>query len=84
MALPIKVFEISDVVLRDTTTDVGAHNNRRLCAAYYANAASFEVSPCWNALPLAAALIQHVPNHALKVSRFGSRRRSTACSTASC
>jgi len=43
MPLPIKIFEISDVVLRDTTSDVGAHNDRHLCALYYANVASFEV-----------------------------------------
>ena len=43
MPMPLKIFEISDVVLRDTTSDVGAHNSRRLCALYYANSASFEV-----------------------------------------
>ncbi|XP_016317773.1 phenylalanine--tRNA ligase beta subunit-like [Sinocyclocheilus anshuiensis] len=30
MPLPLKLFEISDVVLKDETKDVGARNNRRL------------------------------------------------------
>ncbi|XP_058890332.1 phenylalanine--tRNA ligase beta subunit-like [Acipenser ruthenus] len=43
MPLPLKLFEISDVVLKDVTRDVGARNNRRLCAVYYNKSPGFEV-----------------------------------------
>jgi phenylalanyl-tRNA synthetase beta subunit len=33
--LPLRVFEIGDVVLRDQTSDVGAHNERRISAVLY-------------------------------------------------
>ena len=35
MPLPMKLFEISDVVLKDGSRDVGAKNERQLCALYY-------------------------------------------------
>lgn len=37
MALPIKLFEISDVVLKDSSQDTGAKNQRRLCCLVYDN-----------------------------------------------
>ncbi|KAJ3590780.1 hypothetical protein NHX12_008729 [Muraenolepis orangiensis] len=43
MPLPLKLFEISDVVLKDETKDVGAKNSRRLCAVYYHKSPGFEV-----------------------------------------
>uniref|UniRef100_A0A4W5PDJ3 Phenylalanine--tRNA ligase beta subunit n=1 Tax=Hucho hucho TaxID=62062 RepID=A0A4W5PDJ3_9TELE len=43
MPLPLRLFEISDVVLKDETKDVGASNNRRLCAVYYNKSPGFEV-----------------------------------------
>ena len=43
MPLPHKLFEISDVVLRDDTAEVGARNNRRLCAVYANKSAGFEI-----------------------------------------
>ncbi|XP_056297065.1 phenylalanine--tRNA ligase beta subunit isoform X2 [Pseudoliparis swirei] len=43
MPLPLKLFEISDVVLKDETKDVGARNSRRFCAAYYNKSPGFEV-----------------------------------------
>uniref|UniRef100_UPI003AABA913 phenylalanine--tRNA ligase beta subunit n=1 Tax=Centroberyx gerrardi TaxID=166262 RepID=UPI003AABA913 len=43
MPLPLKLFEISDVVLKDETKDVGARNSRRLCAVYYNKSPGFEV-----------------------------------------
>ncbi|XP_030634632.1 phenylalanine--tRNA ligase beta subunit isoform X1 [Chanos chanos] len=43
MPLPLKLFEISDIVLKDDTRDVGARNNRRLCAVYYNKSPGFEV-----------------------------------------
>lgn len=41
--LPIKVFEISDIVLLSDTEETGAFNVRRLCAVYYDKRAGFEV-----------------------------------------
>lgn len=44
MALPIRTFELSDVVLKDPKTEVGARNERRFAAIYGAAAsAGFEV-----------------------------------------
>ena len=42
MPLPLKLFEISDVVLKDPTKDVGAKNERRLCAVNYNKTPGFE------------------------------------------
>lgn len=41
--LPIKVFEISDVVLLDPNEETGAKNVRRLCALYYDKKSGFEI-----------------------------------------
>lgn len=38
--MPVKVFEIGDIVLRDATTDVGARNQRQLAAVYMNNLSS--------------------------------------------
>lgn len=43
MPLPLKLFEISDVILLDKTKDVGARNQRHMCAVYYNKVAGFEV-----------------------------------------
>ena len=43
MPLPVRLFEISDVVLKDSTCDVGAKNQRRLCAVYCDTSSGFEV-----------------------------------------
>jgi len=43
MALPLKLFELSDVVLKDATKDVGAKNERRLCAVNCGKTPGFEV-----------------------------------------
>jgi len=43
MPLPLRLFEISDVVLRDPNTDVGAKNQRHLCAVNYDKSPKFEV-----------------------------------------
>ncbi|RVE64728.1 hypothetical protein OJAV_G00128650 [Oryzias javanicus] len=43
MPLPLKLFEISDVVLKDESKDVGARNSRRFCAVYYNKSPGFEV-----------------------------------------
>lgn len=40
----VKLFEISDVVLKDNTNYVGARNERRLCAVYMGAAAQIEVN----------------------------------------
>lgn len=41
--LPLKLFEISDVVLLDENKDVGAKNERHLCAVFYNKNSGFEV-----------------------------------------
>uniref|UniRef100_A0A8C6ZU85 Phenylalanine--tRNA ligase beta subunit n=1 Tax=Nothoprocta perdicaria TaxID=30464 RepID=A0A8C6ZU85_NOTPE len=43
MPLPLKLFEISDIVLKDDSTDVGARNYRHLCALYYNKNPGFEI-----------------------------------------
>ncbi|XP_041420067.1 phenylalanine--tRNA ligase beta subunit [Xenopus laevis] len=43
MPLPLKLFEISDVVVKDPSKDVGARNYRHLCAVYYNKNPGFEV-----------------------------------------
>ncbi|PVD37356.1 hypothetical protein C0Q70_04355 [Pomacea canaliculata] len=43
MPLPLKLFEISDVVLQDPSKDVGARNERRLCAVNYNKSPGFEI-----------------------------------------
>ena len=42
-ALPIKIFQVLDVCLQDPHVDVGARNERRLCAAYCNLNSGFEV-----------------------------------------
>lgn len=43
MPLPLKLFEISDVVLKDDEAEVGAKNERRVCAVNCNKNAGFEV-----------------------------------------
>uniref|UniRef100_A0ABM5G349 Phenylalanine--tRNA ligase beta subunit n=1 Tax=Pogona vitticeps TaxID=103695 RepID=A0ABM5G349_9SAUR len=43
MPLPLKLFEISDIVVKDSTMDVGTRNHRHLCAVYYNKNPGFEV-----------------------------------------
>jgi phenylalanyl-tRNA synthetase beta chain len=43
MPLPIKVFQIADVVFQDSTSDVGARNERRLSAVICDLTSGFEV-----------------------------------------
>ncbi|CAG9857387.1 unnamed protein product [Phyllotreta striolata] len=43
MPLPIKLFEIADVVLKDPETEVGARNERRICAVNCNRNAGFEI-----------------------------------------
>ncbi|KAJ8724539.1 hypothetical protein PYW08_016013 [Mythimna loreyi] len=42
MPLPLKLFEISDVVLQDKSAETGARNERRLCAVHCGRAAGFQ------------------------------------------
>ena len=41
--LPLKLFEISDVVLIDEATETGAVNRRSLCVGYANNSSGFEI-----------------------------------------
>lgn len=43
MPLPLKLFEISDVIFKDDSKDVGARNERHLCAVNYNKTSGFEV-----------------------------------------
>ncbi|XP_065841069.1 phenylalanine--tRNA ligase beta subunit-like isoform X2 [Oscarella lobularis] len=43
MPLPIQVFETSDVVFKDSQKDVGARNERHVCAVHYDKSPGFEV-----------------------------------------
>merc|ERR1712142_152620 len=43
MALPLKLFELSDIVLKDAGRDVGAKNERRLCAVNCGKTPGFEI-----------------------------------------
>lgn len=44
MPLPLKIFEASDVVLKDLTTEIGCRNERRLAVVYYNKQAGFEIA----------------------------------------
>lgn len=44
MALPLKVFEVSDVVFKDDTYERKARNQRNMAAVYTNKTAGFEVS----------------------------------------
>lgn len=43
MPLPLKLFEIADVVVKDAQKDVGSRNERHLCAVYYNKKSGFEI-----------------------------------------
>ncbi|PIK49450.1 putative phenylalanine--tRNA ligase beta subunit [Apostichopus japonicus] len=43
MPLPMKLFEISDIVVKSKDKDVGAQNHRHLCAVHYNKSPGFEV-----------------------------------------
>jgi len=43
MPLPLKLFEISDVVLKDLATEVGARNERHMAAVFYNKTPGFEI-----------------------------------------
>ena len=42
MPLPLKLFELQDVIVKDPKMDVGSRNERRLAAVYYNKQAGFE------------------------------------------
>jgi len=42
LALPVKIFEISDIMVKSDIYDVGARNKRQLCAMYTNTTAGFE------------------------------------------
>lgn len=43
MPLPHKLFEVSDIILKDNNMEVGARNNRHLCAIYCNKSDGFEL-----------------------------------------
>jgi phenylalanyl-tRNA synthetase beta chain len=42
VSLPLRLFQIDDVMLRDSSTETGSRNERRICAAYCNKAAGLE------------------------------------------
>jgi len=42
-SLPLKVFEVSDIVIKNDQSDVGAINKRNLCALYCDTSSGYEV-----------------------------------------
>ncbi|VDL36411.1 unnamed protein product [Hymenolepis diminuta] len=42
LPLPLKLFEVQDVVLKDANKDVSCRNNRRICAVYCNKTSGFE------------------------------------------
>lgn len=42
-SLPLRVFELSDIVVIDPNSEVGARNNRELCAIYCDSSSRFEM-----------------------------------------
>ncbi|VDK17336.1 unnamed protein product [Anisakis simplex] len=42
MPLPLKLFELQDVVIKDQNSEVGARNERRLAAIFYSKSSGFE------------------------------------------
>lgn len=43
MPLPLRIFQVADVVLQDPQHEVGARNERRLCAVYCGMSSGFEI-----------------------------------------
>ncbi|KAM3175140.1 hypothetical protein ACTXT7_009090 [Hymenolepis weldensis] len=43
LPLPLKLFEVQDVVLKDANEDVGCRNNRHICAVYCNKTSGFEI-----------------------------------------
>ncbi|KAH8869424.1 Phenylalanine--tRNA ligase beta subunit [Schistosoma japonicum] len=43
LPLPLKLFEVQDIVIKDPLKDVGASNHRRICAVYYNKNSGFEI-----------------------------------------
>jgi phenylalanyl-tRNA synthetase beta chain len=42
LSLPLRLFEVSDIMYVDKTAEVGASNRRHLCAAFYGKRSGFE------------------------------------------
>lgn len=43
MPLPIRIYQVADIVLQDPTHEVGARNERRLCAVYCGMSSGLEI-----------------------------------------
>jgi len=43
MPLPLRLFEIQDVLTKDSSMDVGSKNRRQFCAVYYGKTSGFEI-----------------------------------------
>uniref|UniRef100_A0AC34QG87 Phenylalanine--tRNA ligase beta subunit n=1 Tax=Panagrolaimus sp. JU765 TaxID=591449 RepID=A0AC34QG87_9BILA len=43
MPLPLKIFEIQDIIIKDTSTDTNSRNERHLAALFYSKTGGFEI-----------------------------------------
>jgi len=43
MPLPLKIFEVQDIIIKDTSADTNSRNERHLAALYYSKTGGFEV-----------------------------------------
>ncbi|CAH8289404.1 unnamed protein product [Heterobilharzia americana] len=43
LPLPLKLFEVQDIVVKNPSKDVGASNHRRICAVHYNKNSGFEI-----------------------------------------
>lgn len=57
--LPISLFEMGDIIIKDSTTDTGATNKRMLAAIHCNTVAEFEVCPPITVFTLLMALTDH-------------------------
>lgn len=75
LALPIKLFEVQEVVLKDGNCETGARNERRLAAVHYNNTPGFEVShlaACFKDLNVCNAFhLMSLPNGVLQLFLVG-------------
>jgi len=43
MPLPLRLFEIQDILVKDPSKDVGSRNHRQFCAVFYGKTSGFEI-----------------------------------------
>ena len=69
--LPLKLFEISDIIVQDPSVDVGARNQRNLLAIQYSNSTGFEVVHGLLDLLMKKLGVQYIPAPAEGAKKAG-------------